>query len=172
MAEQSSARAGALADLITSVFLAGVGIIVFVNAYQMPRLEQRNVHPLTVPGLVPMMLGGVLVVLSLLLAYRSFRNTDSESMRELMALLRSREAARAAAGAGLVLLFVLVLIGKMPFWAASALFIFAFIIVLEVFLDDEPPKLVRSVIWALLTASIASAAIYYLFAQIFLVRLP
>jgi divalent metal cation (Fe/Co/Zn/Cd) transporter len=167
MAEQSSARAGALADLITSVFLAGVGIFIFVNAYQMPRLEQRNVHPLTVPGFVPMMLGGVLVVLSLLLAYRSFRNTNSESMRELMALLRSREAARAAAGAGLVLLFVLVLI-----WAASALFIFAFIIVLEVFLDDEPPKLVRSLIWALLTASIASAAIYYLFAQIFLVRLP
>lgn len=172
MSDQSSVRASALADLITSVILTGVGVFVFINAYQMPRLEQRNVHPLTVPGLVPMLLGGVLVVLALLLAYRAFRLTNAESWPALLGHLRSPEAARFAAGISLVLIFVLVLLGRMPFWMATALFIFAFILVLEVFLDDEPPRLMRSVIWALLTAVVASAAIYYLFAQIFLVRLP
>ncbi len=172
MEEQRNAPANALADAITAAILALVGIYVFVEAYNMPRLEARRINPLTIPGLVPMGLGIALVVLALMLGYRALRLTDRTSLSDLLARLRSRESARAAASTGLVLVFVLLLIGNMPFWLASMLFIFAFVLTLEVILSDEPVPLLRSALWGAGTAVVFGGAIYLLFAQIFLVRLP
>lgn len=172
MEEQQNVRANGLADLITAVVLAIVGLYVFIEAYNMPRLEARRINPLTIPGLVPMALGVALVALALLLGFRALKLTDRTAIADLLALFRTREASRAAAAAGLVLVFTLLLIGNMPFWLASMLFIFAFVIVLEVFLAAEPVPLVRSVLWGAATAIVCGGAIYVLFAQIFLVRLP
>ncbi|HUH76670.1 MAG TPA: hypothetical protein VLZ53_04845, partial [Devosia sp.] len=60
----------------------------------------------------------------------------------------------------------------LPFWAASMIFIFAFIVTYELVLTDRPEPVMRSLIWAVLTAVSAGAGIYYMFATIFLVRLP
>lgn len=172
MEEQRNVRAGALADFITAAILVIVGLYFFVEAFNMPRLEARRVHPLTIPGLVPMALGVTLTGLALLLGFRAFRLMDRSSLQALLALVWSREAQKAAAACATVLAFVLVLIGHMPFWLASMIFIFAFIVVLEIFLSDEPVSMVRSLAWAAGTAVVGGGAIYLLFAQIFLVRLP
>jgi hypothetical protein len=172
MEEQQNARASALADFIMAAILVVVGLYVFIEAFNMPRLEARRVHPLTIPGLVPMALGAALVGLALLLGIRAYRLTDRGSAAALLAVLRTKAAARAAAAGGLVLAFTLLLIGHMPFWLASMLFIFGFIIVLEVFVTDEPNPLLRTMFWAAATALVCGGGIYLLFAQIFLVRLP
>lgn len=172
MEEQQNARASALADFVMAAILVVVGLYVFIEAYNMPRLEARRVHPLTIPGLVPMGLGAALIGLALLLGIRAFRLTDRSSGAALLAVLRTKAAGRAAAAGGMVLIFALLLIGNMPFWLASMLFIFGFIIVLEVFVTDEPLALARTALWAAATAVVCGGGIYLLFAQIFLVRLP
>lgn len=172
MQEERSGQTNALADLVTAVVLVGAGLFVFVEAYNMPRLEGRRIEPLTIPGLVPMGLGAALVILALLLAYRAFRAVDRSSLPALLSILSSRAAIRAAVAGLAILVLTLGMIGHMPFWLASMIFIFGFIILLEVFLSDEPVPLLRSAAWAAVTAVVAGGGIYMLFAQIFLVRLP
>lgn len=162
----------ARADLLTSIVLIVVGLFLFYESYSMPRLEARNIHPLTIPGLVPMILSFALTLLGVLLAYRSWRIHAPNGWSELFALLGSMQAARVAAGMGLVLIFVFGLIGNMPFWAASMIFIVAMVLTMEVVLTREPVPFVRSVFWAVATAVVCGGGIYYLFAVIFLVRLP
>lgn len=172
MEQERSGGASALADLITAVLLVGAGVFIFLEAYNMPRLEARRIEPLTIPGLVPMALAAALVILAAMLAWRSVRTVDRSSWPDLLSILRSREALRAGAAGLAILILSLVMIGRMPFWLASMLFIFGFIILLEVFLSDEPVPLLHSAAWAAVTAIVAGGGIYLLFAQIFLVRLP
>lgn len=161
----------AKADLITAVILVVVGLAIFYFSYTMPRLEQRNIHPTTIPGLVPMILGAALAVLGTMLGVNAWR-TRQGGWDDFLAIFGSMAAARVAAGGALVLIYTLGLIGAMPFWAASMIFVFTFIIAMELVLTSEPSPLKRSLFWAIVTATGSSAAIYYLFAQIFLVRLP
>lgn len=162
----------ARADLVTAIVLIAVGLFLFYESYSMPRMEARNIHPLTIPGLVPMALSLALAALGALLAYRSWRIKAPHGWSELFALFGSMQAARVAAGMALVLIFVLGLIGHMPFWAASMIFIAVTVLVMEVVLTREPVPLMRSLFWALATAVVCGGGIYYLFAVIFLVRLP
>lgn len=162
----------ARADLVTAFVLVVFGLLIFYESYSMPRLEERNVHPLTVPGLVPMALGLVLSALGGLLGVRSWRIKAPGGWSELLGLFGSMEAARVVAAAFLVLVFTLGLVGWLPFWAASMIFIFALILTMETLLTDQPIPFARSAFWALATAIVCGGAIYYLFAEIFLVRLP
>jgi putative tricarboxylic transport membrane protein len=162
----------ARADLITSILLVGIGIWIFYLSYEMPRLEARRVHPSTIPGLVPMALGAALALCGALLAWRSWRVPGQGGWSGLAALFTTMTAARVAAAMVLIGVFALVLIGWLPFWAASMLFIFAFIVTFELILTDQPVPAGRSLIWAAATAILCGGGIYYLFTQIFLVRLP
>jgi putative tricarboxylic transport membrane protein len=73
---------------------------------------------------------------------------------------------------GLALVFTLGLMGRMPFWLAAGLFIFAFIVLFETVLADEPKPLISSLLWALSIAILGGGGVYYVFERIFLVRLP
>ncbi|MFN4211974.1 MAG: hypothetical protein ACK4G5_15505, partial [Devosia sp.] len=52
----------ARADLITAVVLIALGLLVTYLSWTMPRLEARRIHPATIPGLVPIMLGVLLTL--------------------------------------------------------------------------------------------------------------
>lgn len=162
----------ARADLITSILLTAIGIWVFYLSYEMPRLEARRIHPSTIPGLVPMVLGAGLALCGALLVWRSYKTPSVGGWSGLVDLFKTMTVARIVAAMVLVGVFALGLVGWLPFWAASMVFIFAFVVTFELILTDAPVPLVRSLVWALLTAVCAGGGIYYLFAKIFLVRLP
>jgi len=162
----------ARADLITAIVLVAVGLFVFYHSYNMPRLEARRVHPSTIPGLVPMLLGLALVMLGGLLGWRAWRIEAPGGWRGLIGLFGTMAAARVFAAILLVLVFTLGLMGWLPFWAASIIFIGAFTLTFEVLLSDAPLPFGRSLFWASATAIVCGGGIYYLFAEIFLVRLP
>jgi hypothetical protein len=61
----------ARADLLTALVLVALGLIIFYLSWTMPRLENRHVHPATIPGLVPIFLSIALTVCGLLLLWRS-----------------------------------------------------------------------------------------------------
>lgn len=162
----------ARADFVIALVLAALGLYVFIAAYTMPRLEARNIDPSTIPGLVPMILGAALAILGGFLALRSWRLREPGGWGVLLTIFTTKVAARVFTAAALILIFTLGLIGWLPFWAASMIFIFAFVLTFEVVLADEPDSLLKSIMWALATAIILGGGIYYLFAEVFLVRLP
>ena len=173
MAEPDTEKARmSRADLITAVVLVVLGVAILYGSWTMPRLEARRIHPATIPGLVPGLLSIALIICGGLLGLRSIRTPSPGGWASLRAALFSAETARALAVTALILVFTLGLVGRMPFWAASAIFIFAFVMMFELWLTDAPHRLPVSLAWAAALAAIVSAAVFWVFQYQFLVRLP
>lgn len=160
------------ADLITAILLVVLGLAVVYLSWTMDRLTVRRIHPSTIPGLVPFFLGVALTFCGGLLAFRSARLDRRGGGVALLAVLLSWPALRVAVVLALALIYTLGLVGRMPFWLASALFIFTFITLFETVLADRPASLPRTLIWAVVVALGAGLGIHYVFGQVFLVRLP
>jgi hypothetical protein len=162
----------ARADLVAAILLVLLGLAVVYFSWTMNRLEARHIHPATIPGLVPLFLGAALTLCGGLLTLRSLRLGRPGAWAGLWRALTSSEAVRAGAVLALALVHTLVLVGRVPFWLASMLFIFAFIVLFETVLIDRRQSLVRTLFWAALVAIVGALGIYFVFERIFLVRLP
>ena len=55
------------ADRITALVLVGLGVAMFWGGFVMDRLEVRQIHPASIPGLMPMGLGMLTVVCGVVL---------------------------------------------------------------------------------------------------------
>lgn len=166
--------AGAMvrADLIAGIVFIVLGAAILYASWTMPRLEVRRIHPMTVPGLVPGLLSFALVVCGGILAWRSARASAPGGWQSLREAVLSREAARALVVATLALVYTLGLVGTVPFWAATALFVFAFVLVFEIWLAEPRNSWRTSLPWALGLAVVTAAAVTLVFERAFLVRLP
>ena len=60
-------------DFITSIVLLAFSLSIVVSSYTMPRLERRGIDPFSAPGVVPGMIGCILLILALILLVRSVR---------------------------------------------------------------------------------------------------
>jgi hypothetical protein len=160
------------ADLITALVLVALGLAVTYFSWTMDRLEVRRIHPSTIPGLVPLFLGVGLTLCGGLLALRSWRLDVAGAGADLLRVLASWQTMRVLVTLGLALIYTLGMIGRMPFWLASSLFIFTFIVLFETVLADHPGSLSKTLIWGAIVALGAGLGIHYVFGQIFLVRLP
>jgi hypothetical protein len=59
------------ADFVVSILLMGFGVWVVLHSFQMPRFKELGANPLSVPGIVPGILGTVIFILSLVVFIRS-----------------------------------------------------------------------------------------------------
>jgi putative tricarboxylic transport membrane protein len=155
-----------------ALVLVALGVAIFYFSWTMPRLENRQVHPATIPGLVPILLSAALTLCGLLLLWRSAHISAPGGWRGLGALFGTRAALRIGVILVLALLHTLVLVGWLPFWAAAMAFIFAFIVIFETWLADEPANLLATIAWAVGIAVVGGGGIFLVFERIFLVRLP
>ena len=73
-------------DFITSIVLIVFSITIVVMSYTMPRLERRGIDPLSAPGVVPGMIGMVLLCLALILFFRSIKNGGYRFLQIMVAL--------------------------------------------------------------------------------------
>lgn len=155
------------ADRITALVFIVFGAAVAYGSWIMPRLENRGIHPSSVPGLVPGILGLALVFCGIVLAVRRPRaNAAGE------AVLRGFEAKRLAVVLLLTLGFTFGLVGLVPFWLATAIFVFAFIVVFDCLVTEAPKPLVRTLVLAAVVALAAAGIVTLVFEKGFLVRLP
>lgn len=169
----------ALADLITGIVLFVLSVAIIYGAWTMDRLEIRQIHPLSVPGLLPGLLGIALAVCSALLIVKSLRHPRSPIESD-GAPAEVAEAAQTDSGswrrlattAALCLVYALGLIGRMPFWLATAIFVTAFIIVAEWDRGGDASSRYRRFAWALFLGLATGWAVSYVFSDLFLVRLP
>ena len=157
----------ARADLWTGAVLLALALATIVGAWTMDRLEVRRIHPLSVPGLVPGLLGVALAVCAVVLIVGAARKGGPSPF----AGVERGAMARLLACLGLTLAYPLVLVGTLAFWLATALFVSAFVALFE--WRARPPS---GHVWALGIAAvmglIAGPLTAYVFQELFLVRLP
>lgn len=163
------------ADLITGLVLIIFSLTIIEESWRMPRLEKLGVHPASVPGLVPGILGVILLVLGAVLTVRSFRRGGHR-----LGINRESVVRTLLLPGNLNLLVTLVLsvgyasvmIGNMPYWLATGLFTFLFIAVFEWRADVDRRTRLRGLAVAAVIAVAVAGAVTWVFANLFLVTLP
>jgi hypothetical protein len=156
------------ADFFFGLGWATLGAVIAFESWRMPRLEEQHINPYTIPGLVPGLLGLLLILFGSILALRGWRGAGPE-------LAANPDAAPWRIGLALLLClgFGLGVLGHgPPFWLAAGIFLF-----LAVFLFELPERhaagtIPGGVIRAALVAGIGAAALTFIFQELFLVRLP
>ncbi len=158
------------ADLVTSIVLLALGVATMVGSWRMPRFQDVNAEVWSAPGIVPGLLGAALTLMALILLLRSVAG--------LRRLSQGPDAAgqggwgRAALAAGLCILYAAGLVGRMPFWLATFLFVLTFVTIFDLAGEPPRPPLARIVLVAAAVAAVTAVAVPYVFQSIFLVRLP
>jgi hypothetical protein len=162
-------------DFLSAIAWTALGIAILIASVMMDRLEDQDINPYTIPGLLPGLLGIVMTILGALLALRSWspgvltstpatdHSTDRAGYARLLLVL------------GLCLIFGVVLIGHgLPFWLAGAIFVTASILLLQLHQRNSlgGKMSARSVVAAAAIGVGAGLAITFVFQHLFLVHLP
>jgi putative tricarboxylic transport membrane protein len=162
------------ADFVTALVLVALGMAVVVESLRMPRFEQLEINPYTVPGLVPGALGAVILVLGAALLLRATRaggwrltvatetggwSSDPGVRRLLLAV-------------ALCLGYAAGLVGRLPFWLATFLFVTGFVVLFEWPMPPTRAERARRLVFALLFGAVVALVVTLVFQKIFLVRLP
>lgn len=162
----------AKADLLSGIVLIALAAATLYGSWTMDRLANRRINPLTVPGLVPGLLSAALLACGIILTLRSLRRTAPGGWSALAAAVISPAARRAGVVLLLVLVYTLGLVGLVPFWLATGLFVCAFILTFETWLAEPRQPLLRSLPWAFGLAIATAVIVTLVFERAFLVRLP
>lgn len=163
------------ADFITGLILISLSIYVIFESWRMPRLEHLKVHPLSVPGIVPAFIGTILLLFGLVLVIRSIRRGGHRlriTYKGIQRVINDSGNQRLLLTAFFSIGYAGFLIGTLPYWLATALFIFIFIIFFEWRQEPDYTRRWRNLITAVLISGISSAAITMVFERLFLVTLP
>jgi hypothetical protein len=150
------------ADRLYGFGWALFGAAVLVASWRMDRLESLNINPWSAPGLMPGVLGGLMVLFGLALALRVPNAAQPEAAGSWR---------RTALALVLCFIFAAGLLGRgLPFWVTSAAFMFAAILAFRT-MDGEALR------WRIAASSaaiaiVAAIIISYVFQDLFLVRLP
>ena len=161
------------ADLLGGIGWIAFGLAIVAGALAMDRFESVGATLHTMPGLVPGLLGAVIALLGLVLSVRAIRAGAIGGLSSSWSPDARRRASmkRASVATVLALVYTLGLVGHVWFPLATALFVFAFIMVFDVS-PEKPRPLKRRALIAAVVAIATSAIVSLVFEQVFLVRLP
>lgn len=163
------------ADLITGLVLILFSLAVIEESWRMPRLADLGVRPESAPGLVPGILGIVLLIFGSVLTVRSLRRGghhlgfSREGFRQTLSRPRNL---RLIATLVLCVGYANIMIGRMPYWLATGIFIFLFIAIFEWRRDADRRARLRSLAFAIGISVTMTAAVTWVFSNAFLVTLP
>ena len=179
MSSSSSAHgtdhpASARSDFLASFGWIALGAAFLVGGVTMDRLQNQDVNPYTVPGLLPGLLGLAMMLLGGGLLLRSWRQGGAR--RSGATIAQEPGAVRQLwLALGLCTVFDVVLVGHgLPFWLAAALFVSVAILTLQQAQRRAMgrPLTLRAIAVAVLIGLGAGGGITLVFQEIFLVRLP
>jgi Tripartite tricarboxylate transporter TctB family len=157
---------------IAAAFLV-LGVAVAWLAFLMPTFTDQRGEIYTAPGLVPGVYGVVIVLLSIWLGVRAVRQGALDaSVGEHVAAQPATRDWRLAIAAALGLFFVAGLIGRVPFWLASAIFVTLFTVVFEWQPGQAWKIRARRIGEAVAIGLATGAAVTLVFEKVFYVRLP
>lgn len=163
------------ADLHDSIGWIVLGLAVVIASWRMDRLEDQHINPLTVPGLVPGLLGVGMMIIGLILGLRSWRHgAHRQALVPLRPDQRQRRK-RVLLATALCCGYSLVLIGHgLPFWLASSIYVTGSILAFDRISPNPAKRRInpRAAAKALLIGVLTSVVVWLVFERLFLVRLP
>ena len=161
-------------DLIQSLVWIAVGLATLIESLRMDRLENQDINPYTVPGLLPGCLGIAIVFFGLLMVYRSIsRHALAPQIEKPITPAMRHELNRMWTILFLCIGFSCGLVGHgLPFWAAAAMFITITISVLQFDQLKKNNTVKRGLFMAAVIGLCAGVTIMLVFQEFFLVRLP
>jgi len=144
------------------------GAAVLAGSWRMDRLESLHINPWSAPGLMPGVLGALMMLFGAALGVRAL------GQRVVPIEANAASAPRVILAVVLCFGYAAGLLGHgLPFWLTSAAFIFIAILSFRwLDRDAETPSLARLAASSAAIAVGAALAIGLLFEQVFLVRLP
>lgn len=157
-----SQASGNRSDLWGGAVWIALGAVIVFESVRMDRFESMGATLYTYPGFVPGLIGTVIVLLGLLLMARGWRARAVRGNAEPVT------NARVAIALALSLGLCLVLLTRVHFVPATAVFVAAFT---WLFSSRERP-LARRLAGACANGVITALVVFFVFQDIFLVRLP
>lgn len=158
----------ALADRLSAIVFFTLGVALLYGGWTMDRLEIRRIHPASIPGLVPMILGVLLSICAVLLYYTSY--SKSKHTEEI--ILSGGSWARLGLSALICVVYALGLVGTLNYALATAIFTFTFTVVFSFPLNGDRVAQAKSVAGAVALGACVALGSSYMFRELFLVRLP
>jgi len=165
----------ARSDLRDAIGWFALGVVVLVASLTMDRLKSQNINPLTVPGLLPGLLGIAMIILGGVLGVRSWRRGALAQAPLAVTPEHREERKRVWIAIALCTGYGVVLVGHgIPFWLASTIYITASILVFNRIsrVPSERRLGVGAWVRALVIALATSVVTWLVFERVFLVRLP
>jgi len=160
------------ADFVTSLVLIAFGAAMLWASLEMPRFAQRNINPYSIPGIVPGILAGVNLILAAVLLARSVSRSGYRfGGSDWRAMVFGDGAKRLAVAFCLTVAYAVGLVGVIPFWLATFLFVAAFILIFEWPMVAAKRRWIL-VASALVQGVLVSAVVALVFQELFLVTLP
>jgi hypothetical protein len=165
----------ARADLGWALAWILIGGAILVGGFTMDRLERQHINPYTAPGLVPALLGIGIAILGSILLVRSVRRGGLAAVGDGRP---PADGGRLALALGLCIVYAAGLVGRtlvgfhVPFWLATALFVFVSILAFEWRDLRARGGLARGIAVAAACAIGTAAGVTIVFQEVFLVRLP
>ena len=188
-------------DLFASLILIAFGAVVSFESWRMPRFESIGGSAYSAPGLVPGILGAVIALFGAIMLMRYLVNrkapaateprvpvadatleelvpdADDRALSQDIAVtvgegLEQPSDARMLWALGLSVVFAAIMVGRMPFWVATFLFVFSFIVVFERRTYTDSRKTTMGILIAAAIAGAAAFAVPFVFEEVFLVNLP
>jgi hypothetical protein len=148
-----------------------LGAAVLAASWRMDRLESLHINPWSAPGLLPGLLGLLLLVFGLALC---LRGAQAASLPEQDAT-KEKPHLRITLALALSVIFAAGLLGRgLPFWLTSAAYLFVTILAFR-WLDREPEasfSWTRALLESGAIAVVSGVLLAVLFEEVFLVRLP
>jgi len=166
---------GQRTDLLSAIGWMTLGIAILIGSVMMDRLEDQDINPYTIPGLLPGLLGIAMIILGALLAIRSWRAAPFRPTETTDTSTSHAGRKRLALVLGLCLAFGVGLVGHgLPFWLTVVVFVTASILSLQYQQRPaiESPLGLRRFAAATAIGLGAGIAITIIFQDFFLVHLP
>lgn len=165
-----------LSDFVFSLFWIALGSLIMLASWQMDRLEGQGSSLYTAPGSYPGLLGGILLILGVLLAVRSFKAGGHRLGQLNLNISNIHRTSFLRVGVFLVfaLIYCVGFMGRswMPFWLATFLFVTTFIFLFNWQASTSQGRTKKVLVSAISMGVGTSFLVSYVFQELFLVRLP
>ena len=163
------------ADFVVSILLMAFGVWIILHSLQMPRFKELNADPMSVPGIVPGILGTVIFILSLVVFIRSLVRRGYQlglNRKTLQNFFQETSSQRMLLTICICIVYGIFMVGSMNYYPATLIFVLVFIILFQFRGAQDVSARGKMLLFAALQALLAAGIVGAVFRYLFLVDLP